>query len=472
NRFDFDRAPMHEPWFDFYQYGGIVRDVFLHVLPRQSLPWITGVYVTPELISSDSGAGSEGWVNVDISIRCNHASRPELTDLGIEIDGTLLDFIPVREKSLQDEASDTIRIQARLKVPHARVWSPETPHLHTLRVILSHRNAPMDDFGARFGLRTIEARDGALWLNGQRLVLKGFNRHEWHPGSGPCTSPLQMLADLQHLRAMGCNFIRGAHYPQDQRFLDLCDSLGFLVWEENLGWGQREKTFASTLWQQHHAATLEAMVRTSFNHPSVIIWGFLNEAGTNQRYTRDTIEACAALLRRLDPSRPITYASMFGLTDLHFDLVDIISLNTYPGWYGCEQVAEPLETIEPAIKELVEHLDASGHSAKPVLISEIGAEALYGWRDTHHDFFTEEYQAEYLRRACHAALGNPRCSGIALWHFSDIRTYSGGRSLLRPRTFNNKGVMDEYRRPKVAYGVVRQAFAELGTPSHATSCGK
>jgi beta-glucuronidase len=268
-----------------------------------------------------------------------------------------------------------------------------------------------------------------------------------------------MIADLQLLRDLGCNFIRGSHYPQDQRFLNLCDEFGFLVWEENLGWGQREKTFASEKFRSDHDTSLRAMVRASYNHPSVIIWGFLNEAGTDAAYVRPAFEQTVATLRALDPTRLISYASMFAFTDRCFDLVDLIALNLYPGWYGCEGAEAPLELIGPHLQKCIEHIDTAGFGDKPAIVSEIGAEGLYGWHDAHDGFFTEEYQAAYLRRTCQAVLENPRWSGIALWHFSDVRTYGGGWSLKRPRAFNNKGTLDEYRRPKAAYKTVKAVFA-------------
>ncbi|HYD82487.1 MAG TPA: glycoside hydrolase family 2 TIM barrel-domain containing protein, partial [Opitutus sp.] len=317
-----------------------------------------------------------------------------------------------------------------LRVPRPKLWSPKSPHLHTVRVALCDPSAKKetDDARVRFGLRRIEARAGKLWLNGELLQLRGYNRHEWHPNFGPCTPTLQMIADLQLLRDLGCNFIRGSHYPQDQRFLDLCDEFGFLVWEENLGWGQREKTFTSEKFRSDHDTSLRAMVRASYNHPSVIIWGFLNEAGTDAAYVRPAFEQTVATLRALDPTRLISYASMFAFTDRCFDLVDLIALNLYPGWYGCEGAEAPLELIGPHLQKCIEHIDTAGFSDKPAIVSEIGAEGLYGWHDAHDGFFTEEYQAAYLRRTCQAVLENPRWSGIALWHFSDVRTYGGGWS--------------------------------------------
>ena len=346
-----------------------------------------------------------------------------------------------------------------IRVPDPKVWSPQTPHLHTLRVVIKDgQGREIDDAHVRFGLRRIEARGGALWLNGQKLILRGYNRHEWHPNSGPCTPALQMFADLQLLKDLGCNFIRGSHYPQDQRFLDLCDQLGFLVWEENLGWGQREDTFASAKFRVDHLATLKSMVRASWNHPSVIIWGFLNEAWSDQEWVRPIFEESVSTLRAMDPSRLVSFASMLPFRDKQFDLMDLISLNVYPGWYGAEGVDDPVSLIRPHLDKCFQHLDAQGWQDKPIIISEIGAEALYGWRDSHNDFFTEQFQAKYVKEACLAALDHPRCSGIALWHFSDARTYGGGRSLGRPRGYNNKGTLDEYRRPKAAYQAVQEVF--------------
>lgn len=267
-----------------------------------------------------------------------------------------------------------------------------------------------------------------------------------------------MFNDLRHLRDLGCNFIRGSHYPQDQRFLDLCDELGFIVWEENLGWGQRERTLSNETFQDHHTETLRSMAHASFNHPCVVIWGFLNEVGSDQAYARPVLKKTVNELRQLDPSRLISFASMYALTDICFDLVDVIAINIYPGWYGCEDVEDPLGLIVPHMRQCFEHLSTGALIDKPVIISEIGAEGLYGWHEPHNDFYTEEYQADYLRIACDEALSHPRCSGIAVWHFSDVRTYGTGRSIKRPRTFNNKGTLDEYRRPKLAYRAVRDVF--------------
>lgn len=440
NRFDFERVPMHEEYFDFYQYGGILRSVTLRMLPVNG-PWLRSVQI------SATEKYREGEARVAV---CLDGPMGDSTPLSFQFDGAELELL---ETSTSSAAFS-------LRVPNPRLWSPSSPALHRLRVVVYSGDQAVDDTVVKFGLRSIEAREGALWLNGERLILKGYNRHEWHPNFGPCTPPLQMATDLALLRELGCNFVRGSHYPQDQCFLDLCDELGFLVWEENLGWGQKAATFASTKFCRDHQKSLRAMVEASFNHPSIIIWGFLNEAASDDEGAREVLERTAQTLRALDPSRLISYASNRPGRDIYLHLVDVISYNLYPGWYGCEGTEDPIALIEPMLQSVLTMRDEQGWKGKPILLSETGAEALYGWHEAHHDFFSEEYQARYLQTVCRAVLSDSRWSGIALWHFSDIRTFGGGWSLLRPRTFNNKGTFDEYRRPKAAFASVREAFRQ------------
>lgn len=443
NRYDFARVPMHEEYFDFYQYGGILREVRVELPPEAGL-FIDHAHVAP----TDGYAAGEVELRVALAGVAAEAT-PGAVDLEWSFDGG------ARSVERGVAVREGVAV-FRARVPAPRIWSPDTPELHAATVRLGGAEEAVT---VRFGLRRIEARAGKLWLNGEELTLRGYNRHEWHPNFGPCTPVAQMYADLVLLRDLGCNFVRGAHYPQDPRFLELCDELGFLVWEENLGWGQhRADIFASEKFLRDHDESLRAMVRASANHPSVIIWGFLNEARSDADHVRPCFERTVATLRALDPSRLVSYATMFAEKDKYYDLVDLISLNLYPGWYGCAGVERPLELIEPTWNRVFASIDERGFADKPVIISETGVEALYGWRDAHGDFFTEEFQAEYLRRVCELAARHARCSGIALWHFSDARTYGGGWSLGKPRTFNNKGTFDEYRRPKLAAAAVRKVF--------------
>jgi len=431
NRFDTARSPLHEHYFDYHHWGGILRGVRLH---EYSGPFLSSVRVTPldparGIIRMDlDAAGVDGPVEVGVAF-----------DDGVARSVTA----PFR--------AGTARIE--LRVPAPRLWGPDRPELHTARVRLGN-----DDLPVRFGLRTISADGDALRINGRPVRLLGVNRHESHGATGGTLSDAQIVADVRILEDLGCNFVRGSHYPQDPRFLDLCDDRGLLVWEEGLAWQQKARHFADPLFVTQHAEMLREMVAASYNHPSVVMWGYLNEGDSNEPTSRPIYSASASLLRELDPARPVTYASHRPEADLNFDLSDIVSVNLYPGWYGGEDVADPLGLVAPRLAEVAQLLKAGPASGRPLILSEIGSEGLYGWHDAFEGYFTEEYQARHVTEAVRSLLADPRWAGIALWHFSDARTYRGSRAMGRPRAYNNKGLLDEYRRPKQSYRAVRELY--------------
>lgn len=432
NRFDFDRIPMHEPFFDFYQYGGIIRPVWLHLLPET---WIEELKID-----------ATDYVGGRIEIR-GKLSLSGLLTLNI-LDA---DLPPVELESGQDGA-----FSHSMTIPSPMAWSPEKPHLYHLQVTCGE-----DQAVARFGIREIKTEGQKLLLNSQPIRLLGYNRHEFFPNFGPSTPYLQQVDDVRLLKDLGCNFVRGSHYPQDQRFLDLCDEFGLLVWEEVLGWQQKVYALENPLYRKHHRQAAREMVNRSYNHPSVILWGFLNESISDQEIFSPILEETVKIFRSLGGNRLVTFASAHPLRDLYFDQIDVISMNGYPGWYGCEDHPDPLSLIKPQWDKFIDHLDQSGFREKPILVSETGCEGLYGFRDEMRDFHSEEYQVDYIKTACDAILGNERFLGICLWHFSDARTYAGGRALRRPRGFNNKGTFDEYRRPKLARSTVASCFKKV-----------
>lgn len=182
-------------------------------------------------------------------------------------------------------------------------------------------------------MRTVGTFSGRLLLNNEPIRLFGYNRHDIHPDFGMSVPLSQRLLDLQILRDMGGNYIRGCHYPQDPDFLQLCDEMGILVWQENIQYkGSLPLNTPAVVSGQ--LATASEMLLNTRNHPSIIINGFLNEGPSDQSAQRPVYQSIAALLRSLDDSRPVTYASDHGFNDLNLDLVDIVSFNSYPAWYA------------------------------------------------------------------------------------------------------------------------------------------
>lgn len=430
NRYDYERNPLHENFFDFYNYGGIIRPVTLHELPKNPLK---NAYVTVE----DYKTG-------EITVKLDFYKAA-----GQNVSCSFDESNTWNEISLDSEQT-TFRAQ----VPDPTAWSPENPILHTLTI-----DTGDDAITVRFGLRQIRCEHGSMLLNDDPLKLLGYCRHEAHPQFGPATPVSLMAADLQLLRDLGCNFIRGAHYQQDARFLDLCDELGFLVFSESLSWQASEKQLNDSKFVEAQLAQTRAMVETDFNHPSIILWGFLNEGESQKEYARTCYEGLINLIRSLDPSRPVTYACNRGLDDLFLEQLDVISCNMYPGWYSANRDNErPLDEIEESIDTLMAGLKQRGLTDKPFIISEIGAGAIYGCRDELAGYWSEQYQADYLDIVCRKVVENPDITGVALWQFCDIRTYQGPGCMGRPRGFNNKGTVDEYRRPKKAFDTVKSIF--------------
>jgi beta-glucuronidase len=431
NRYDFERCPLHENYHDFYNYGGIIRQVWLEELPVN--PLLRVFVVTEDLATG----------KIRVKVEFDGAPAP----LTYSIDGG-----GCQAAKLEKQAGNTAEFTALVSNP--TLWSVETPNLHLITV-----DSGADAITVRFGLRQVRTEKGQILLNGRPLKCLGYCRHEAHPQFGPATPESLMVSDLQILKGMGCNFVRGSHYQQDPRFLDLCDELGFVVFSESTGWGADKKQLTNRNFINAQLDQTQAMVVADFNHPSIIMWGFLNEGASDAEFARECYEELIKLIRALDATRLVTFASNRYLTDLHLAKVDVISFNIYPGWYSPDRDNErPLGEVVPKIRELLDGLAKLGFAEKPFIISEIGAAAIYGCRDPMNGFWTEQYQAELLGLVCRETVDNPRIAGLSLWQFCDIRTYQGAGTLVRPRGFNNKGSFDEYRRPKAAVETVKSIF--------------
>lgn len=411
-------------FYDFYGFGGIYRDIFLRKLPA--------VHFRKAEILPDPDRGQ-------ILLRLELSSDVPVVP---EIDGTVLEKLPCGGVYC-------------LPVPDPQLWSPESPVMHTLSL-----DCGFEKIKRRFGLRKIEAADGKLFLNGKRLKLVGVNRHDVWPETGSAIPYEQLKKDLEMIKKAGFNMIRGSHYPQSQKMLNLADELGILVWDEILGWENPVESLTDPEFRRRELSALERMIHASFNHPSIIFWGFLNEAATDQEPAREIFGSLAALARKLDPSRLVTYATMHGKNDRCLDLVDVVSFNTYPGWYGGTHTFFREDLVRTELEGLFAHVRSVPElSGKPVIISEIGAAAMIG--DHSGRRWSEEYQKQMVECAVRLALTHPDCSGILIWQFCNTPVDDNLRIMTRPRGYNNKGLVDEYRRPKQAWNLFPGLLEEL-----------
>ena len=434
NRFG-ENSALHIPN-DYMSYGGISRPV---VLEQIGEAYIRQVHVMPYK------SGGRWHAKTEILIK-NIAQ--ESRSLSIHVKIADKEFL---WEQMCFPVNEDVHLEWETEFTQVKEWMPGVPELYEVQVQLSDDGKAIDDYIDRFGFREVSIKDKQILLNGTPIQIKGVCRHEDHPQFG-CALPFSaMAADLDIIRDLGANSVRTAHYPNDEVFLDLCDELGILVWEENHARGLSEEAMRHPAFETQAEQVIREMISAHYNHPSIYIWGILNECASETEFGRECYKKQFELIRNMDKSRPCSFASCKIKTDICLDLPDVVSYNIYPAWYLDTPPGEYLTDLYGWIQE---ETDGAG---KPFLVTETGAGGLYGYRAAHKPKWSEEYQAEALEKQLNAILSFPGCSGVYIWQFCDIRVsdecFAG-----RPRTMNNKGLVDEYRRKKLAYDVVKGVF--------------
>ncbi len=434
NRFGEDSA-LHVPN-DYYSYGGITRPVAIEQLPE--------VYVDSMAVTTVQTAC--GWqIHADAVLK-SISDVDQSVDALLTIAGkafTQTMRIPANGESTMNVTADYERVTA---------WTPETPALYTIETEIRSESVH-DDLIDRFGFREIKVSGNDLLLNGKKLRLMGFNRHEEY-GTFGCSVPVEAMAeDIMMMKDMHANCVRTCHYPNDPRFLDMCDEMGLLVWEEAHARGLKENQMRNPNFLPQTRACIREMIAQHRNHPSIFIWGCLNECADDCDYGADCYREAYRLLHELDGSRPMTAALLERPGSRVFGDSDVVSVNIYPRWYHETPVAVSLANK-------IQEIEANGGANKPIIVSEIGAGAMYGYHDPLvAPKWSEERQCTILEEQIEAVLANPKCSGVFLWQFADCRVTEEW-AMHRPKTHNNKGIVDEYRRPKMSYATVKKLFAE------------
>ena len=415
---------------DWFHYGGIIRSV--EAMELSDL-WLADCRI-------DYALAGSGVANLVVRATVgNLAAQPIASDLRVEVEGR-----PVYQDRLSFAPGETVQ-SAQIRLDGIQRWSPEEPRLYTIRLALEG-----DDLAERIGFREIRAEKGRIFLNGQPLFLKGVNRHEDHADWGFAFPAKLMQKDLDIIKRLGCNAIRCSHYPNSELFLDLCDEEGLLLWEEIPMWGFPEEVLGNPLVLERGLAFHRAMVERDRHHPSIIFWGLHNEIDTTCEAGYRVTEAFAEAVRALDGSRLITYASDHDLDDRCFALADVVSINRYFGWYQDSYQHWPVH-----LAELKEKLRREGLADRPLLVSEFGAAGIKGDTGFESRKWSEQYQEELLSYLVDLFARDADLSGFYIWQFCDIRSareMEGNRA----RSFNNKGLVDEYRRPKLAYWAIER----------------
>lgn len=319
---------------DFWRLSGIARDCYLFAQPRQR---ITDIRVTPDLTNNYT----DGSLRVNFSLK----GAPKVNLVLRAPDGSI-----VAKASTSGGGSK----QVVMNVANPLKWTAETPNLYTLTATVISGKSITEVIPVRTGFRKVEMRNGQLCVNGQPIIIKGVNRHELDPDGGYVVSRQRMLQDLRIMKEHNINAVRTSHYPNDNQWYELCDSLGFyLVGEANLeshGMGYGPETLAlRPEWELAHRQRNERNVARNFNHPSVIIWSMGNEAGDGPNF-----EHVYDWIKDEDPSRPVQYerAGLNRWTDIYCPMY------AYPDWVS--QYANRADSYRPIIQ--CEYNHAMGNS--------------------------------------------------------------------------------------------------------------
>jgi beta-galactosidase len=445
---------------DFNLYGGLYRYLNLVYVPDAS---IEQVFLT----ASVDEKGRQGNLQVSARIR-----QPFSTG-NLKLEVRLLDpqGKTIQQSSRQFPAGIPEMEAASFSVKAPKIWTTEKPALYTVELRLSS-GQEVSVYREKTGFRHFQfVKKGPFLLNGQRLLLRGTHRHEDHAGVAAAMTQDQMRQEMILMKEMGVNFIRLGHYQQSRIILDLCDSLGILVWEE-IPWCRGG--LGGEIYKEQGRRMLTNMIEQHYNHPSVIIWGLGNENDWpgdfpefDQEKIRTYMKELHELSHRLDPSRKTAIRRC----DFCKDIVDVYSPSIWAGWY--RGIYTEYKEVSRSEFEKVDHFlhvewggdsHAGRHSENPdkalqqvgkagAADERAGDASLYGGaaRVSKDGDWSESYICNLIDWHLKEQETMPWLTGTAQWPFKDFSTP------VRPDNpvpyMNQKGVVERDLKKKESYYV-------------------
>lgn len=415
---------------DWWNYGGITRDVALVETPAV---FIRDYFLQLAKSSFDM---VEGFVQLD-------GTRAENVR-NVEIEVPEIKF----RKSFPVDETGCVRVNFRVK--DLRLWSPEDPFRYRIQLICES-----DTISDMIGFRSIQTRGEQILLNGNPVFLRGISLHEENATRGGRACSREDAAMLLNwAKELGCNFVRLAHYPHNENIVRLADETGIMLWEEipvywTIQWTNPE-TFSLA------ASQLKEMISRDKNRAATIIWSMANETPVSaERLT--FLKNLSDTARHYDPTRLISAAleqhSLPGneftrtIDDPFAGYVDVISFNQYIGWY---------DGLPSKCGKITWNIPFS----KPVIISELGADALGGMHGDSLTRWSEEYQDYFYRENLKMVSKIPQLSGMTPWILVDFRSPRRALPVIQDG-WNRKGLISETGIKKIAFNTLRDYYHEI-----------
>ncbi|HEU5232738.1 MAG TPA: glycoside hydrolase family 2 TIM barrel-domain containing protein [Terriglobales bacterium] len=458
---------------DFNLYGGIYRYLNLVYVPAI---WIERLHIF-------SALQPNGSAEVQVLSLVN--LQAFLEDSGLRL-GPVSIEVRVLDPSGQVVHSSTVndgtwkgeRVLTTFTISKPKLWSPSAPALYRCEATLKSSHGEMT-VSERFGVRHFEfVTHGPFKLNGERLLIRGTQRHEDHAGIGAAMTEDLIRKEMQMIKDVGANFIRLAHYQQSRIVLDLCDELGIMVWEE-IPWCR--SGIGNDVWQQQAHRMLRNMIDQHYNHPAVILWGLGNEDDWPGEFPSEDQQAIRAFMSQLnDEAHKLDPTRMTSIRRCDFakDIPDVYSPSIWAGWYR-GRYTEYKSSVEEEMQKVNHfiHMEWGGdsharrHSEDPdKVIAQIATGK--GTDERGLDFlrtggiarasrdgdWSETYICNLFDWYLKEQETMPLLTGSAQWIFKDFSTPERPENPI-PKV-NQKGLVERDFTPKEGYYVFQSYWAE------------
>ncbi|MCJ0943454.1 beta-glucuronidase [Mammaliicoccus sciuri] len=434
---------VNEPNFDFFNYAGLHRPVKIYTTPKEH--YIEDIVIVPHV------DGQNAQVEYTVKASGNQSIQVDIVDQ----EGHIV--------ASENGAESTVEIE------NIHLWQPGDGYQYTLAVSIKADDEVIDYYEEPFGVRSIEVKNGQFLINGEPFYFKGFGKHEDTYYHGRGLNEVSNIQDLNLMKWIGANSFRTSHYPYSEEMMRLADEQGVVVIDETTAVGvhlnfsaaldgsQNTDTWKKIRTKEDHEQVIKELIARDKNLACVVMWSIANEPDSASLGAKEYFEPLVNLAKELDPqNRPCTIVTLLNsLPDVCQvqDLVDVICLNRYYGWYV---QSGDLEAAKEALRQ---ELDGwlEKQPDKPIMFTEYGADTVVGLHAIDDIMFTEEYQVKYYE-ANHEIIDQcPNFVGEQVWNFADFETSNG---VIRVQG-NRKGIFTRERRPKAVAHYFRKRWNNI-----------
>lgn len=444
-----DNRPLVTKWPNDWGYGvfgGIHREVFLEILRGE---YLYDVELTPTYDTKAEGG------RLSVRARTYGATESAYVTIG------------ERQYPLTLSGGEAF---ADVILEDVIPWTPDLPTLTSVSV---NAGGAVYDEG-RIGFREVTCECGQIRLNGAPIELCGVCYVYDHPKWGLVMDRAQLVEDLLSMKEAGVNAIR-THYPMSRDFYELCDAMGFLVWiEPNVYCAKPTETMQNTVFSRREfvdaaVSMTREMIYDARRYASVILYGIGNECNVCHPEARPFFSLLAQTVRELDPTRLVAYASLYGQVGCMADLVDVMGINSYFGWYGTFPSFEvedrlPLsdgnvpkrEVDVHELSELITRVRGELPKDTALLLTEFGADSIPGYYSTACELWSENYHAEVIRAYITTARAED-VRGTFVFAYTDYFDPSKPKNG-RWREHNLKGMLTYEREKKLPYYAMSEMY--------------